>query len=164
MFIFSTVYKKWNMIWNAIQCLMAKCCIMSNIFFFKLCNRTHLPVQYSGRWRELCINNVFKKMFGNWETWKGYRWVNCPHLEKVAGQLVLSWDEPMHSWTVERWGNGQHSVEVIILLRTGDSLKGLSYEVDFENVDVNWQILAIIRAAAGFAPLFFRWIKTSSFR
>ncbi len=30
------------------------------------------------------------------------------------------------------------------------SLKGLSYEIDFENVDENWQILALIRAAAGF--------------
>ncbi len=29
-------------------------------------------------------------------------------------------------------------------------LKGLSSEIDFENVDKNWQILAFIRAAAGF--------------
>ncbi len=29
-------------------------------------------------------------------------------------------------------------------------LKVLSYEIDFENVDENWQILAFIRAAAGF--------------
>jgi hypothetical protein len=29
-------------------------------------------------------------------------------------------------------------------------LKGLSYEIDFENVDENWQILALIRAVAGF--------------
>ncbi len=29
-------------------------------------------------------------------------------------------------------------------------LKGLSYEKDFENVDENWQILALTRAAAGF--------------
>jgi hypothetical protein len=29
-------------------------------------------------------------------------------------------------------------------------LKGLSYEIDFENVDKNRQILALIRAAAGF--------------
>ncbi len=29
-------------------------------------------------------------------------------------------------------------------------LKGLSYEIDFENVDENWQILAVTRAAAGF--------------
>ena len=29
-------------------------------------------------------------------------------------------------------------------------LKGLSYEIDFENFDENWQILASIRAAAGF--------------
>ncbi len=28
-------------------------------------------------------------------------------------------------------------------------LKGLSYEIDFENVE-NWQILALTRAAAGF--------------
>ncbi len=28
-------------------------------------------------------------------------------------------------------------------------LKGLSYEIDFKNVDENWQILALIRAAAG---------------
>ncbi len=31
-----------------------------------------------------------------------------------------------------------------------DHLKGLSYEIDFENVDENWQILALTRAAAGF--------------
>ncbi len=31
-----------------------------------------------------------------------------------------------------------------------DALKGLSYEIDFENVDENWQILALTRAAAGF--------------
>ena len=30
------------------------------------------------------------------------------------------------------------------------SLKGLSYEIDFENVDENWQILALTRAAVGF--------------
>jgi hypothetical protein len=29
------------------------------------------------------------------------------------------------------------------------SLKGLSYEIDFENVDENLHILALIRAAAG---------------
>ncbi len=29
-------------------------------------------------------------------------------------------------------------------------LKELSYEIDFENVDENWQILALTRAAAGF--------------
>ncbi len=31
-----------------------------------------------------------------------------------------------------------------------DILKGLSYEIDFENVDKNLQILALIRAAACF--------------
>ncbi len=31
-----------------------------------------------------------------------------------------------------------------------NTLKGLSYEIDFENVDENWQILALTRAAAGF--------------
>ncbi len=30
------------------------------------------------------------------------------------------------------------------------NLKGLSYEIDFENVDENGQILALTRAAAGF--------------
>jgi hypothetical protein len=29
-------------------------------------------------------------------------------------------------------------------------LKGLSHEIDFKNVDENGQILALIRAAAGF--------------
>jgi hypothetical protein len=29
-------------------------------------------------------------------------------------------------------------------------LKGLSYEIEFENVDENLQILALTRAAAGF--------------
>jgi hypothetical protein len=32
----------------------------------------------------------------------------------------------------------------------GAHLKGLSHEIDFENVDENGQILALIRAAAGF--------------
>jgi hypothetical protein len=31
-------------------------------------------------------------------------------------------------------------------------LNGLSYEIDFENVDENWQILALIRAAAENQP------------
>jgi hypothetical protein len=30
------------------------------------------------------------------------------------------------------------------------SLKGLSHEIDFKNVDENGQILALLRAAAGF--------------
>jgi hypothetical protein len=30
------------------------------------------------------------------------------------------------------------------------SLKGLSYEIDFENVDENLQLLALTRAEAGF--------------
>ncbi len=30
------------------------------------------------------------------------------------------------------------------------NLKGLSYEIDFENVDENWQILALTWAAVGF--------------
>jgi hypothetical protein len=30
------------------------------------------------------------------------------------------------------------------------SLKGLSHEIDFKNVDENGQIFALIRAAAGF--------------
>ncbi len=39
-------------------------------------------------------------------------------------------------------------------------LKGLSHEIDFKNVDENGQILALLRAAAGFwnfseAPLIF---------
>ncbi len=44
--------------------------------------------------------------------------------------------------------------------------KGLSHEIDFKNVDENGQILALLRAAAGFfnfseAPLIFCWKKTS---
>jgi hypothetical protein len=30
------------------------------------------------------------------------------------------------------------------------ALKGLSHEIDFKNVDENWQILALTRAAAGY--------------
>ncbi len=46
------------------------------------------------------------------------------------------------------------------------TLKGLSHEIDFKNVDENGQILALLRAAAGFwifseAPLIFCWEKTS---
>jgi hypothetical protein len=42
-----------------------------------------------------------------------------------------------------------------ILVHTGkvggrESLKGLSHEIDFKNVDENGQILALRRAAAGF--------------
>ncbi len=42
------------------------------------------------------------------------------------------------------------------MIRTGTPrvknylLKGLSHEIDFKNVDENEQILALIRAAAGF--------------
>jgi hypothetical protein len=38
------------------------------------------------------------------------------------------------------------------LTKTGvfGSLKGLSHEIDFKNVDENGQILALLRAAAGF--------------
>jgi hypothetical protein len=38
----------------------------------------------------------------------------------------------------------------ITTLLKDDILKGLSYEIDFENVDKNGQILAFIRVAAGF--------------
>jgi hypothetical protein len=31
-----------------------------------------------------------------------------------------------------------------------ETLKGLSHEIDFKNVDENGQILALLRAAAGF--------------
>jgi hypothetical protein len=48
------------------------------------------------------------------------------------------------------------------------SLKGLTHEMDFNNVDENLQMLALLGAAAGFeffeAPLIFNWNKTSSFR
>jgi hypothetical protein len=51
--------------------------------------------------------------------------------------------------------HGQDSFPAIVSL----PLKGLSYEKDFENVDENWQIWALIRAAAGFwifrRPLWF---------
>jgi hypothetical protein len=39
--------------------------------------------------------------------------------------------------------------EMLVASYTLD-LKGLSYEIDFENVDKNRQILALIRAAADF--------------
>jgi hypothetical protein len=39
------------------------------------------------------------------------------------------------------------------------SLKGLSYEIDFENIDKNWEIVALIRAAAGFLRIFRRHIR-----
>jgi hypothetical protein len=43
-------------------------------------------------------------------------------------------------------------------------LKGLPYEIDFENVDENWQILALTRFLNfSEAPLIFSWNKTSSF-
>ncbi len=37
-----------------------------------------------------------------------------------------------------------------VYLMSSMRLKGLSYEIDFENVDENLQILALIRAATGF--------------
>ncbi len=48
-------------------------------------------------------------------------------------------------------------------------LKGLSHEIDFDNIDKNWQKFALISAAAGFfnfseTPLIFSWNKKSSFR
>ncbi len=41
----------------------------------------------------------------------------------------------------------------MLILQVNDatvSLKGLSHEMDFENVDEDWQTLVLIRAAAGF--------------
>ncbi len=38
---------------------------------------------------------------------------------------------------------------------TSFTLKGLSHEIDFKNVDENWQILALTRAAAGY--WIFQW-------
>jgi hypothetical protein len=50
-----------------------------------------------------------------------------------------------------RWGG---SVAVLVsectLQFRGRTLKGLSHEIDFKNVVENGQILALIRAAAGF--------------
>ncbi len=37
-----------------------------------------------------------------------------------------------------------------LYLTTVNILKGLSHEINFENVDENGQIVALIRAAAGF--------------
>jgi hypothetical protein len=37
-----------------------------------------------------------------------------------------------------------------VLEKGNKKLKGLSHEVDFKNVDENGQILALLRAAAGF--------------
>jgi hypothetical protein len=39
---------------------------------------------------------------------------------------------------------------LIKVLYCADNLKGLSHEIDFKNVDENGQILALLRAAAGF--------------
>ncbi len=44
------------------------------------------------------------------------------------------------------------------ILRTTRGLKGLSHEIDFDNYDENWQMLALIISAAVF------WIFESSFR
>jgi hypothetical protein len=37
-----------------------------------------------------------------------------------------------------------------VTVKLGTTLKGLSYEIDLKNVNKNWQILGLIRAAAGF--------------
>jgi hypothetical protein len=42
-----------------------KCCLMSNNKKNSVIKPTS-PVQYSGRWGEMCTN-VFEKMFGNWK-------------------------------------------------------------------------------------------------
>jgi|LakMenEpi03Aug12_release.lakeMendotaPanAssembly.Ray.scaffolds.fasta_scaffold4740191_1 hypothetical protein len=39
---------------------------------------------------------------------------------------------------------------VSVFTEASRNLKGLSHEIDFKNVDENRQILALIRAAAGF--------------
>ncbi len=45
------------------------------------------------------------------------------------------------------------------------NLKGLSHEIDFDNIKKNWRMLALISAAAGFFFIkIFGWNKTSSFR
>jgi hypothetical protein len=43
-----------------------------------------------------------------------------------------------------------YSLNVINYLHIFSNLKGLSHEIDFKNVDENGQILALLRAAAGF--------------
>ncbi len=50
-----------------------------------------------------------------------------------------------------------HQISRLSIVATGhhfvlkkNLLKGLSYEIDFDNVDENWQILALISATAGF--------------
>ncbi len=42
------------------------------------------------------------------------------------------------------------ALETLKFTKGDAGLKGLSYEIDFENVDENWQILALTRAAVGF--------------
>jgi hypothetical protein len=48
------------------------------------------------------------------------------------------------------WPRNGHNYLSTLLRMNVILLKGLSYEIDFENVDENWQILALTRAAAGF--------------
>jgi hypothetical protein len=48
------------------------------------------------------------------------------------------------------YGNICFEFSVYCLCSVTASLKGLSHEIDFKNVDENGQILALIRAAAGF--------------
>ncbi len=45
---------------------------------------------------------------------------------------------------------GQKAKSALYSIPSFCNLKGLSHEIDFKNVDENGQILALIRAAAGF--------------
>jgi hypothetical protein len=46
--------------------------------------------------------------------------------------------------------NAEMHESMLTSFSISDYLKGLSYKIDFENVDKNLQILAFTRAAAGF--------------
>ncbi len=80
-----------------------------------------------------------------------------PLTESIIGQLFVNpiligwqWEKMAANWF---WSCSLHHLYECRKLTFGiqlNTLKGLSYEIDFENVNGNWQILALKRAAAGF--------------
>ncbi len=92
---------------------------------------------------------------------------------RIKGLSIDTTHTPLPPWSFYSTFKGQHFVDtkinckerklhisftdlpVKVLLWTfwhpfPTALKVLSHEIDFDNVDENWQMLALIRAAAGF--------------
>ncbi len=55
---------------------------------------------------------------------------------------IFNPDLPVFNESVSRSRSNDDQIEVYVIDQKLKSFKGLSYEIDLENVDENWQILA----------------------